>query len=63
MLNCRLPVTEARPACHFGTPMISLAGDFPLFHTPEDTAANATTPYLLERVEEVLGNALRTILT
>ena len=42
----------------FGGPMISLAGDFPLFHTPEDIPERATTPALLERVDGVLGDAV-----
>ena len=46
----------------FGAPMISLAGDFPLFHTPEDTAERATTPVLLERVDGVLRDAVRAAL-
>ena len=45
----------------FGAPMVSFAGDFPLFHTPEDTPENATTPALLTRVDDVLRRTIRAI--
>ena len=40
---------EARAWCTLDRPMISLAGHFSLFHTPEDVPERATTPALLER--------------
>jgi hypothetical protein len=41
-------VGEARAWCALGRPMVSMAGGFPLFHTPADIPARATTPDLLE---------------
>ena len=43
----------------FGAPMISFTGDFPLFHTPEDTTERATTRALLERVDGVFLDAVK----
>lgn len=43
----------------FGAPMISLTGEFPLFHTPEDTIERATTQALLDRVDGVFLDAVR----
>ena len=43
----------------FGVPMMSLTGEFPLFHTPEDTTERATTQALLERVDGVFLDAVR----
>ena len=39
---------EAKDWCSLGRPMVSLAGLFPLFHTPDDLPASATTPALLD---------------
>jgi hypothetical protein len=43
-------VGESRAWCTLDRPLISVAGGFPLFHTPEDVADRATSPALLERV-------------
>lgn len=43
-------IGEARQWCARGAPLLSFAGGFPLFHTPEDRAAVATTPALLAEV-------------
>ena len=43
-------VGEARAWCTLDRPLISMAGGFPLFHTPDDVPERATTPELLERV-------------
>ena len=43
-------VGEARAWCTLDRPLISMAGGFPLFHTPEDVPDDATSPALLERV-------------
>ena len=48
---------------HVGAPMLSFAGDFPLFHTPQDTAEQASAPALLERVDGVLTEAVKTVLS
>jgi hypothetical protein len=40
---------EARAWCQLGKPLVSMAGGFPLFHTPADLPSRATTPALLER--------------
>jgi hypothetical protein len=42
-------VGEARAWCTLDRPLVSMAGRFPLFHTPEDMPERATTPALLER--------------
>jgi hypothetical protein len=42
-------VGEARAWCTLDRPLVSMAGWFPLFHTPEDIAERATTPALLAR--------------
>jgi hypothetical protein len=52
-------VGEARAWCTLDRPMISMAGHFPLFHTPEDVPERATTPALLERVYHVAVKAVR----
>ena len=46
-------VGEARAWCTLDRPLISMAGGFPLFHTPEDVPERATSPALLERVYPV----------
>jgi hypothetical protein len=43
-------VGEARVWCTLDRPLISMAGGFPLFHTPEDVPERATSPALLARV-------------
>ena len=43
-------VGEARAWCTLGLPLVSMAGGFPLFHTPEDIPERATTPALLDHV-------------
>jgi len=40
-------VGEATVWCRWGAPMVSIAGGFPLFHSPEDVPERATTPELL----------------
>ena len=42
-------VGEARVWRTLGRPLISMAGHFSLFHTPEDIPARATTAELLEQ--------------
>jgi hypothetical protein len=52
---------ESRVWCTLDQPLISMAGRFPLFHTPEDVPENATTPALLERVYDTAVEAARLI--
>jgi hypothetical protein len=52
---------ESRAWCQLGKPLISMAGGFPLFHTPADLPARATTPALLERSFEVALEACRVL--
>jgi hypothetical protein len=52
-------IGESRVWCTLGRPLISMAGGFPLFHTPEDVPADATSPALLERVRDVAVAAAR----
>ena len=52
-------VGEARAWCTLERPLISMAGGFPLFHTPEDVPERATTPELLERVYHAAVAAAR----
>ena len=52
-------VGEARVWCTLDRPLISMAGGFPLFHTPEDVPERATTPALLERVYHAAVAAAR----
>ena len=54
---------ESRVWCTLDRPLISMAGGFPLFHTPEDLPAHATTPALLDRVYHVALGAARIIAT
>ena len=54
-------VGEGRVWCTLDRPLISMAGGFPLFHTPEDVPEHATTPGLLERVYHAAVAAARTI--
>jgi hypothetical protein len=52
---------EARVWCTLDRPLISMAGGFPLYHTPEDVPERATTPALLERVYHAVVAAARII--
>jgi len=54
-------IGEARVWCTLDRPLISMAGGFPLFHTPEDVPERATTPSLLERVYHAAVAAARII--
>ena len=54
-------VGEAREWCTLDRPLISMAGGFPLFHTPEDVPERATTPALLERVYHAALAAARVL--
>ena len=54
-------IGEARVWCTLDRPLISMAGGFPLFHTPEDVPECATTPALLERVYHAAVAAARII--
>ena len=50
---------EAKNWAHFGKPLFSLVGGFPLFHAPEDTVERATTPALLESVSMAVTSAVQ----
>jgi hypothetical protein len=54
-------VGEARVWCTLDRPLISMAGGFSLFHTPEDVPEGATTPALLERVYHAAVAAARIV--
>ena len=54
-------VGEARAWCTLDRPLLSMAGGFPLFHTPEDVPDRATTPALLERVYHAALEAARVL--
>jgi len=54
-------VGEARAWCALGRPLLSIAGRFSLFHTPEDVPERATTPGLLERVAHAVLEATRLV--
>jgi hypothetical protein len=54
-------VGEARAWCTLDRPLVSMAGGFSLFHTPEDVPERATTPALLERVHDALLAAARVL--
>jgi hypothetical protein len=56
-------VGEARAWCTLGRPLLSMAGGFPLFHTPEDVPERATAPALLERVYRAVLDATRVVAT
>ena len=56
-------VGEARAWCTLGRPLLSMAGGFPLFHTPEDVPERATSPALLERVYHAAVAAARILAT
>jgi hypothetical protein len=44
------------------TPLLSFAGSFPLFHTPQDTPVAATSPALLQTVFVSVRDALKALL-
>jgi hypothetical protein len=46
---------EAQAWSQLGVPLLSIAGAFPLFHTPGDVPAAATTPALLAHVADTLS--------
>jgi hypothetical protein len=52
---------EARAWCALGRPLLSIAGRFSLFHTPEDVPERATAPALLERVAHAVLEAARLV--
>jgi hypothetical protein len=52
-------IGEARVWCALGRPLLSMAGRFALFHTPEDVPERATTSALLERVYHAVLAATR----
>ena len=54
-------VGEGRAWCTLERPLISMAGGFSLFHTPEDVPELATTPALLARVYHAALGATRLI--
>jgi hypothetical protein len=54
-------IGEARVWCTLDRPLISMAGGFSLFHTPEDVPERATTPALLERVYHAAVAAARIV--
>lgn len=54
-------VGEARVWCTLDRPLLSMAGRFPLFHTPEDLPERATSPELLERVHHAVVAASRLV--
>lgn len=54
-------IGEARVWCTLDRPLISLAGGFSLFHTPEDVPERATAPALLERVYHAAVAAARVL--
>ena len=45
-----------------GTPLLSISGSFPLFHTPQDTPAAATDPQLLATAYQALRSAADVLL-
>lgn len=54
---------EARLWCLFGVPLLSFAGVFPLFHTPDDLPELTTSPALLEAVSRTATETTRRMLT
>ncbi|TWT10846.1 hypothetical protein [Reyranella sp. CPCC 100927] len=44
------------------TPLLSFAGSFPLFHTPQDTPEAATSPALLQTVFSAVRDAAKAVL-
>lgn len=53
---------EGQAWLHLGTPLLSLLGNFPLFHTPEDLPQRATSPELLEVTSTVVSRAVQLFL-
>lgn len=45
-----------------GTPLLSFAGSFPLFHTPQDTPVAATSPALLQTAFASVHDAVKALL-
>jgi hypothetical protein len=43
-------------------PLLSFAGSFPLFHTPQDTPEAATSPALLDTVFESVRDAVKALI-
>src|SRR5262249_25393214 len=56
-------VGEARAWCALDRPLLSMAGRFALFHTPEDLPERATPPELLARVHHAILAATRILAT
>ena len=56
-------IGESRVWCTLERPLLSIAGGFPLFHTPEDVPERATSPALLERVFHAALAAARILAT
>jgi hypothetical protein len=56
-------VGEGRAWCTLDRPLVSIAGGFPLFHTPDDMPERATTPALLERSYAAALAAARVLAT
>lgn len=54
---------EARLWCLFGVPLLSFAGVFPLFHTPDDLPELTTSPALLDAVSRTATETARRMLT
>lgn len=54
---------EARLWCLFGVPLLSFAGVFPLFHTPDDLPELTTSPALLDAVSRTATETTRRMLT
>jgi len=50
---------EARLWCRLGVTLLAVAGPFPLFHTPDDLPALATSPALLADVCRAMTDAAR----
>lgn len=55
-------VGEAECWSHFNCPMISIAGDNPVFHTPEDRIAAATNPEVMAEMFDVLSDSMEVFL-
>jgi hypothetical protein len=53
---------EAAVWAALDAPLVSLAGSFPLFHTPDDVPGRATSPALLEQQADVLDDLVDRLL-
>jgi hypothetical protein len=53
---------EATHWCRIGLPLLSVAGTFPLFHTPDDVPEAATSPELLTAMSQRVLNGARGLL-